>query len=143
MRLAIVILVGLTVTGCGGSGSTPAQKTEKAPATPPVKRHPLWKYLEISGIRISEHKAGELRVKFALINHSRADIGELTLHVSLRTSTAKPGDPPVVEFDAKTSALGPEEAKEVTATAATKLRAYELPDWQFLRAEFDVTSPSP
>jgi hypothetical protein len=31
----------------------------------------------------------------------------------------------------------------VDAKVNTKLRIYELPDWQFLRAEFDITSPAP
>ena len=32
---------------------------------------------------------------------------------------------------------------EVDLQAATKLRGYELPDWQFLKAEFEITSPQP
>jgi hypothetical protein len=31
----------------------------------------------------------------------------------------------------------------VTASAETKMRLYELPDWQFLRADFDIVSPTP
>jgi hypothetical protein len=46
-------------------------------------------------------------------------------------------------FDAKVPSLGPEEIQDVTATAATKLRIYELPDWQFIKAEFEITSPMP
>jgi hypothetical protein len=41
----------------------------------------------------------------------------------------------------KVAALGPYEAKEVETTVKSALRAYELPDWQFLRAEFEITSP--
>jgi hypothetical protein len=49
----------------------------------------------------------------------------------------------VTEFEAKVPALSPHEVKDVTAQANTTLRIYELPDWQFLRAEFDITSPEP
>ena len=49
----------------------------------------------------------------------------------------------MAEFDAKIPALGPQEDHDVLATTKTKLRVYEMPDWQFLRAEFDITSPAP
>jgi hypothetical protein len=62
--------------------------------------------------------------------------------VRLTTSAAKPGDDPVTQFDAKVPSLGPHEIKDVTAQATTKLRLYELPDWQFLRGDFDITSPA-
>ncbi len=65
------------------------------------------------------------------------------MHLRLLTTVSKPTDDPVAEFDAKIPALGPQETQELTATAATKLRVYELPDWQFIRADFDITSPAP
>jgi hypothetical protein len=49
----------------------------------------------------------------------------------------------VTEFEAKIPTLAPLEVKDVTAQANTTLRIYELPDWQFLRADFDITSPAP
>ena len=45
------------------------------------------------------------------------------------------------EFPVSVSNLGPLESKDVTATVPTKLRAYELPDWQFLETNFQVTAP--
>ena len=35
--------------------------------------------------------------------------------------------------------LNPLEIKDVSLTIQSKLRAYEIPDWQFLRTEFDKT----
>jgi hypothetical protein len=84
-----------------------------------------------------------LKVKFAVVNHSAADMGELTVKIRLITTAFKPGDEPITEFEAKVPTLGPEETKDVSVAATTKLRLYELPDWQFLRAEFDITSPAP
>lgn len=107
------------------------------------KKNPLAKYLEIGGFRVTEGGAGKLTVKFAVINHSDADIGDLTMKVSLTTTAAKPGDAPIAVFDAKVPALGPQETKDATGTAVTKLRVYELPDWQFLRADAEITSPAP
>ncbi len=109
----------------------------------PIKKHPLAKYVELSGFRISEAGGGKIRVKFVVINHSEADIGDLGVKVRLTTSSAKPDDPPIAEFDVKVPSVGPEEIQDVSATMASKLRVYELPDWQFIKAEFEITSPEP
>jgi hypothetical protein len=106
-------------------------------------KNPLDKYLELSAFRLSESGAGKLKIIFAATNHSNADLGDLTVKVRLVTSTYKQGDEPITAFEAKTPSLGPQETHDVTATANTKLRLYELPDWQFLRADFDITSPAP
>ncbi len=151
MRLAVVATIlaacSWVLAGCSSPAPDASQgKQVSAPqATDTVitNQHPLAKYLELSGYRITETAPGKLRVKFAVVNHSEADIGDLTLKIKLITTAAKPDDPPITEFEAKVPALGPQELKEVTATAATKLRIYELPDWQFIRAAVEITSPAP
>jgi hypothetical protein len=144
----IVFSLLLTLAACS---SPPAEDTKQAKKTGPVvpssaiptKKHPLVKYVELVGFRLSEAGGGKLKIKFVVVNHSEADIGDLVVKVRLTTSTAKPDDAPIAEFEAKVPALGPEEIQDVTATTATKLRIYELPDWQFIKAEFEITSPQP
>ena len=136
----------LALAACSTSQNT-TQARNKGPAEPPgaattTSRNPLAKYLEIDGFRLAEAKPGTLKITFVVVNHSEADIGDLGLKIRLLTTASKPGEPPITEFDAKVPDLGPQEMKDVTVTAPTKLRIYELPDWQFLRAEFDVTSPA-
>jgi hypothetical protein len=135
------------LTGCSAPAPDSSQGKQAAvpQATDTVitKPHPLAKYLELSGYRITETAPGKLSIKFAVVNHSEADIGDLTLKIRLITTAAKPDEPPITEFEAKVPALGPQELKDVTATAATKLRIYELPDWQFIRAAVEITSPAP
>jgi hypothetical protein len=144
---AVFALAGiLSMVGC--SSSEPAPATKKAGAPQAVSstislEHPLAKYLEIAGFRITEKSAGKLDIKFAVINHSQADIGDLKMKVKLITTASKPEDPPVAEFDASVPALGPMEVKDGTGTATTKLRVYEMPDWQFIKAEAQITSPAP
>lgn len=99
------------------------------------------KYIELSGFRITEKSPGKLQVRFAVTNHSDADIGNIVMNVNLRASTAKPTDPPLASFNARVEGLGPEDLKEVTADVPTKLRVYELPDWQFLTSDFQITEP--
>ena len=80
-------------------------------------------------------------MQFGVVNHSEADIGDITMTVNLRPTTAKAGEPAMVTFSTKVPALGPEDLKEVSAEVPTKLRAYELPDWQFLKSDFQITEP--
>jgi hypothetical protein len=63
------------------------------------------------------------------------------MKVSLVQFGSKPDDPPLCVLKVKVPGLGPEESKAVEATTETKLRVYELPDWQFIRAFFEITSP--
>lgn len=132
--LCIVVLAGCS------SKENPAIQSVAPPA---ASHHPLAKYVELVGFRLTESSAGKLNVKFSAINHSDADLGDLTVKIRIKTNQAAPADPPVTEFEVKIPNVGPQETKDVTAKAETKLRIYELPDWQFLRAEFDITSPQP
>lgn len=131
-----------------GCSSTSANKqTKSANTAPPAhitatnSSNPLAKWVELVGFRINEKSPGKLVVEFAVVNHSEADLGDLKLKVSVTTTAAKPGEPPLISFPAQVSSLGPSEMKTVTVDVPTKLRAYELPDWQFLIANFEITEP--
>jgi hypothetical protein len=142
-----LVAVFLVLAGCSSPAPDTSQKkavgAPEALTTTFAGKHPLAKYLELSGYRLTESTAGKVTVKFVVINHSEADIGDLVLKIKLVTTAAKPEDPPVTEFEAKVPALGPQEVKDISAIAATKLRIYEIPDWQFIRAEVEITSPAP
>ena len=138
-RCAIVALLSI-LTAC----SSPPD-AGKSPA-PPAKRvaassNPVAKYIELTGLRLGEKGPGKLRVRFGVVNHSDADLSDLVLDVQLSAAGAKPGEPPFAGFSAKVGALGPEEWKDVEVIVPTKLRVYELPDWQYVKADFQVTEP--
>jgi hypothetical protein len=147
--LKSLLLTGwlVSLAGCS-STQTASTEVKQGSSTSPgaatsTSKNPLAKYIELAGFRISESGAGKMKVKFAAINHSDADLGDLTVKIRLLTNVSKPGDEPITEFQAKIPSVGPEETKDVEASATTKLRLYELPDWQFLRYDFDITSPAP
>ncbi|HOL70937.1 MAG TPA: hypothetical protein PLA43_06575 [Bryobacteraceae bacterium] len=115
-----------------------AQAASPAFETPAVQQaaaqiNPAFRHVELTGLRLTEEKR-RVVLQFVLVNHSAMDLGELSGKVDLKSLKADPADPPVGTFEFKTS-LGPYEAKDLKVPVDTKLRAYELPDWQFLRAE--------
>ncbi len=143
MRLcAPFIFLTLALAGCS---SSPPSKTASTPFRPSPRvspsSNPVAKYIELTGFRITEKGPGKLQVRFAVVNHSDADIGNVVMIVNLRATTSKPGDPPLASFNARVEGLGPEDLKEVSAEVPTKLRVYELPDWQFIQADFQITEP--
>lgn len=141
------LLISLLAGGC--SSDKPAQPAPKSGSVPTGvmmaenRKHPLAKYLELVGFRLSEKGQGKLTVKFGIVNHSDADISDLGLNVSLRPVNAKPEDPAFCTFPVKVPALLPQEIANASGECTTTLRVYELPDWQFIRATFEITAPAP
>jgi hypothetical protein len=82
-----VVAICLALAACSSAPDT--KQTKKGPAEPPgaaanVGKHPLNKYIEVLGFRMAEQGAGKLKITFAVINHSEADIGDLGLKSSRR-----------------------------------------------------------
>ena len=143
LLLLSIALVACSSSGKQSDGKTSAAALEQARQGTLPSNNPAAKYLELVGIRVRENRStpGKLQVTFGVVNHSEADLGDLTLKVDLRTTAQKASDPPLCEFNAKVPSLGPDEMKQVTVDVPTKLRAYELPDWQFLRSDFQIVEP--
>lgn len=147
LKTALASALLLSLTAC--SPAPDAKQTKAAPMIPTpgaavaTNKHPLAKFIEVGGFRITESGPGKLKITFAVVNHSQADIGDLGLKFKLTTTAAKPEDAPLAEFDAKIPSLSPMENKDISVTVPTKLRVYELPDWQFLRGQYEITSPAP
>jgi len=136
----------LTLAGCSSSSSSDKQSKTAAVAVPPHftatnTTNPIAKYIELVGLRVTEKSPGHLIVQFGVVNHSEADVGDVKMTVNLSTTAAKAGDPPLITFPAQVSSLGPNELKDVTVQVPIKLRVYELPDWQFLKANFEIVEP--
>jgi hypothetical protein len=142
MKMWTIVLAGmLGLAGCSSPG-TQAKPSGAAPLqTSNKSSNPIAKYIELVGFRVTEKSAGHLELQFAVVNHSEADLCAVKMDVNLRTTTGKQGDAPLLSFPVKLASLGPFELKPVAVDFPTKLRIYELPDWQFLRADFDLTDP--
>ena len=138
-RCAVIVLLSL-LTACSSppdAGKAPAPAAKKVAAG----TNPAAKFIELTGFRLGEKGPGKLSVRFGAVNHSDADLGDLVIEVQLSAASAKAGEPPFASFTAKIGQLGPQEWKEVEVVVPTKLRVYELPDWQYVKADFQVTEP--
>ncbi len=125
----------------GGGQASASTPVETAAVKTPGKLNPLQKYVEVSGIRFVSGPKDAIEARFVVINHSGADIAGLGATVNIWGRTAKSEEEAAGSFNFKIPALGPFESKEATAPVATKLKVYELPDWQNVSTEVQITAP--
>jgi hypothetical protein len=103
----------------------------------------LNKYIEVTGLRLLEENPRNLQVAFVVVNHSQAPLTDVAGTVAIRPTNAPPNGETVGTFIFKLPELGPLAVKDLKAPLQSKLRVYELPDWQFIRADVTITSPRP
>jgi hypothetical protein len=119
--------------------AAPLALEQPGPAPPAdAKVNPLRRFVEVTGFRLAQSARKTTDVRFLVVNHSSADIADLAGTVTLR---AKGGTSPVGSLSFRLPSLGAYESKEVSAPVQTSLRIYEMPDWQNLEAELQITSP--
>ena len=123
-----------------GSGPAPTAAVESPAAKPGAKVNPLQKYIEVSGVRFTQDLKKNTQARFVLINHSEADISGLAGNVTIWGRTRKSEEDAQGTFSFTTN-LGPFESKELTVPLNTKLKIYELPDWQNVSTDVQITAP--
>ncbi|MGA2713713.1 MAG: hypothetical protein ABSG41_11465 [Bryobacteraceae bacterium] len=124
-------------------GSNPAEKAgleSPSAASKQKVSNPLQKYVEVVGIRLMTDNKRPV-AKFVVINHSGTEIDNLVANVTLWASTSRSEEDSVGSFNFKVDSIGPDDSKELTEPLKTKLKMYELPDWQNATAEIQITSP--
>jgi hypothetical protein len=109
-------------------------ETPSAPSSVATPASAVAKNLELIGFRLTEDSKQKAVLQFVVVNHSAADLGDVGAKVNLSALTTQQRLQPVGTFVFRAT-LGPYESKELKVPVDTKLRVYELPDWQFLRAE--------
>jgi hypothetical protein len=117
---------------------------ERPPATSSAadaKGNPLRKQIEVAGLRLTQNKTKKTEVRYLVVNHSGVDIQDLAGNVDLQARTSKRDEETVGKFSFKIPSLGPYESKEMSSVVNTKLKVYELPDWQNLDVRLQITSP--
>src|SRR5271155_781885 len=126
MKLVLLAVGGLFLCACSSAPTDSAKKAPDSPVRVAGSANPAARHLELVGFRITEKTPGKLQVQFGVVNHSGADLGDISLNVTLNTTASKASDPPLVTFKAKVN-VGPQELKAVSVEVPSKLRPYELP----------------
>jgi hypothetical protein len=144
--LLVIVVVGGGLFGLykfvdGRNGKTVSSTASVQPSQPVgADANPFQRSIEVTGLRLVE-EGNRTYLKFVVINHSTAEIPELELHMILTTTNAGPNDAPLTEFDTRVGNIGVNAAKDQQELIKTNKRVYELPDWQFLKVIYQVTSP--
>jgi hypothetical protein len=113
---------------------------ETPAATAPGSPSPYLKYLEVTGWRLLQNARKQPEVRFVIVNHSGAEMVDLSVMVQL-SAVAGQDTAPAGSFAFKVPSLGPYESRDMTAPLQTNLKVYEFPDWQNLSAEVSITAP--
>jgi hypothetical protein len=105
-----------------------------SPAISNAASYSLTKAIEVTGFRFVGDKKPEMR--YLVVNHSGADLEAVTVYVTLRSSTAKPGQPPLFRFSFRAPTLAAFESKEMSAPVDKPARS--AGDWQNLHADIEL-----
>ena len=115
--------------------------TEPSAAARSKPSNALQKYIEVVGIRLVQDAKHKPQAKFIVVNHSNAELNDLTANVTLWASTSRSEEDSVGTFSFKLGTIAGNESKEMTVPLTTKLKIYELPDWQNATADVQITQP--
>jgi hypothetical protein len=117
-----------------------AKTAAPEPAAAPVveSSHPLAQYVEVTGIRFVMDLNKKSEIQYLVVNHSGAELSDMTVFVTVRAANAKAGQPPLCRFSFRSTGLGPFESKEMTSPIEKMARPVALPDWHDLRAEVQI-----
>lgn len=128
-----------------GSSRTPGVVPEAGAAADTaieaaVEGHPYKRHIEVTALRLIE-EGQRPKLRFTVVNHSASDLAGVKLKVTLTTTASAPQDEPIAVVDADVGEIRAYETKDIETAIKTTKRVYELPDWQFLKATFELTSP--
>jgi len=142
---AVLLAIGGGVYYYMGRGIAPAGTSAESTTAPAASRqkiaNPLQKYVEVVGLRMMT-EGKQPMAKFLVVNHGTAEISGLAANVKLWASTSRSEEDSVGSFSFRLPRIGANDSKELTEPLKTKLKIYELPDWQNATAEIEITEPA-
>jgi len=127
----------------GGRLGKPTSAVESPGAKPGTAVSPVQKFIEVSSVRFLEDPKtkGKILVKFVLTNHAEAELNGLAGNVTIWASTGRSEEDAEGTFEFATNLRGLE-SKELTAPLTGKKKIYELPDWQNMTNDVQITAPT-
>jgi len=146
--ISFLVMAGLLAVGIAvvfyllPASHTAADAKSAAPepvTTPAVEAsHPISQYIEVTGIRFVMDPNKKSEIQYLVVNHSAAELSDMTVFVTVKTANAKAGQPPLCRFSFRSTGLAPFESKEMTSSIEKLPHPVTLPDWHDLRAEVQI-----
>jgi hypothetical protein len=99
---------------------------------------PLSRMIEVSGFRFLTDPNQKAEIQYLVVNHSPDRFSGVNVFVTLHTTDAKAGEPPLCRFSFAAPNLGPYASKEMTSSIEKLNRPVSMLDWQNFRAEIEV-----
>jgi hypothetical protein len=132
-----IVFWAMPVTHSNAETQPPAVDEANVTAPQPAA-HPLAQYIEVTGFRIVVDFNKKSEIHYLIVNHSGAELSDVTIYVTLRDASAKAGQPPLCRFSFRAPALGAFESKEMTSSIDKLSRSVTLPEWPDLRSEVQI-----
>ena len=151
---SISLLVAMLLALAGGSflQNVIASREQKASSVSPAEAasqssagdgagesHPFARYVEVTGLRVVADSQRRAQLQYIVVNHSTAQLSGLALRIVVK-STSPASKAPLFQVAAVVPSLGPYEAKEIRTDLDTQLRPAEIPDWDHLKVDVQVTT---
>jgi len=126
-----------------GHPGRPTTAEESPGAKPGAPVSAIQKFIEVSSVRFLEDpKRKEMAlVRFVVTNHSEAELTGLAGNVTIWASTGRSEEDAEGTFEFSTNLKG-FESKELTVPLVGKKKIYELPDWQNMTMDVQITAPT-
>jgi hypothetical protein len=140
--VGVSILQNLTTNRETKAASVSPYAASQSPATPeavPADAHPFGRYVEVTALRVVADPQKRSQLQYIVVNHSNLQLTGMTLHITVHSSD--PGSKgALVQVSAVIQSLGPYESKEIRTDLDTQLRSTEIPEWDHLKADVQVTT---
>jgi hypothetical protein len=117
---------------------TTDQSDEKSATTAASTAAPLSRAIEVTGFRIQVDAKKKAEIDYLVVNHSPNKLSGVNVFVTLYSTEAKAGEPPLCRFSFAAPDLKPQEAKAMVSSIERFNRPIAVPDWQNIRAEIEI-----
>jgi hypothetical protein len=143
----LVLLVGSIMQNVNANrearaASVPTETAAQSPTTPeavPSDAHPFGRYVEVTGVRVVADPQRRSQLQYLVVNHSNIQITNIVLHINVRSADPS-SKAPLIQVSAMIPSLGAYESKEIRTDLDTQIRSTEIPDWDHLKVDVQVTS---
>jgi len=144
--MLLVLLVGSVMQNMGSSrdakaASVPVEAGTQSPSTPeavPSDAHPFGRYVEVTGVRVVADPQRRSQLQYLVVNHSNIQITGILLHINVRSADPS-SKAPLIQSSAVIPSLGAYESKEIRTDLDTQFRSSEIPDWDHLKVDVQVS----